>query len=80
MSRRKGACILTFQCEESNLGLLLKSVKVYRCLFERKLADMFRYYTEDTEALQLAKKIEDIYTKEQEKRTRKVKNKNRRIM
>lgn len=56
-------CSMTIWGKESNYRLMLECLEVYRCLFECKIEEMFKHYTDDTEALQLAKNIEEVYTK-----------------
>lgn len=68
----KEGCILTISGEESNFQLILKSLEVYISLFEYKIESLFHYYTNNAEALQLAKNIEKVYMSQDGVRTEKV--------
>lgn len=56
-------CAMTISGEESNYHLILECVEVYGCLFECKIEEMFKHYTGEIEAIQLAKDIEEAYVK-----------------
>ena len=54
---------MTISGEESNYHLILECLEVYECLFECKIEKMFKHYTDEIEAVQLAKDIEEAYVK-----------------
>lgn len=56
-------CAMIISGEESNYRLLLECLKIYGCLFEFKIEEMFKHYTDEIEAIQLAKAIEAAYIK-----------------
>ena len=49
--------------EESNYRLLLECMEIYGCLFECKIEEIFKHYTDEIEAVQHAKDIEEAYVK-----------------
>lgn len=55
--------VMTISGEESNYRLLSECLQVYGCLFEGKIGEIFKHYTDAAEAVQYAKDIEEAYGK-----------------
>lgn len=55
--------VIIISGEERNFRLILECLEVYGCLFEYKIEEMFKYYTDNAEVLRLAKNIEEVYVK-----------------
>ena len=51
---------MTISGEESNYRLLLECMEIYGCLFECKIEEIFKHYTDEIEAVQHAKDIEAV--------------------
>ena len=43
--------------------MLLECMEIYGCLFECKIEEIFKHYTDEIEAVQHAKDIEEAYVK-----------------
>lgn len=56
-------CVMIISGEKSNYRLLLECLEIYGFLFEFKIGEMFKHYTDKIEAIQLAKAIEEAYIK-----------------
>ena len=53
--------VLTISGQESNYRLLLESLEVQSCLFRCKIKSLFEHYTDNPEALCIAKRLEEMY-------------------
>lgn len=49
--------------DESNYRLIWESLEVYGCMFERRIEELFKHYTNNAEALRLAANMEATYVK-----------------
>ena len=45
------------------LSVLQDAVKIYQCLLQDKIKELFTYYTKDEEALKFAERVEKYYKK-----------------
>lgn len=58
--------VMIISGEERNFRQILECLEVYGCLLECKIEKIFKYYTDNAEALQLAKNIDEAVVVKQQ--------------